>query len=380
MSSARFFHPLIRLGLGLGLLIGLSSTRAFAQDIEEGGRFVTEKDWVDWDRGILKPDTVRKLIITEDEGFDVARLKEFKQLKGLILYDYPLKDLHFVADLPKLTVLELSGNSLSTLAGIDTLKQLREFVCASNFIHDLTPLAGMTALRQLKLPENDIADVSGIAHMTQLVQLDLGGNPITSIEPIAHWTQLRSFSVYRCSQLTDVSPVGVWTELEDLNLSFLEIPGFSLFLLGDLRNLRSLRVQGVVQSNEELSYITQNTRLEQLTMGKNDNVTNIDSLYHFPNLRYLDIHSNNVRDLYVVRNFPKLVKLVAYRNQITDISPLLGCYELRSLFVQGNPVVDYSPLYQMGYLQHLNVNKQHFDAAQQSQLKRALRTTNISFE
>jgi internalin A len=378
MSSTRFYTDSIRMGLGLFFL--LFSTVAFSQDIEEGGRFVTEKDWVDWDKAIVKPDTVRKLIITEDEGFDITRLKEFKQLKGLILYDYPLKDLGFVADLPKLTVLELSGNSLPSLAGIDTLKQLREFVCASNFIQDLSPLYGMAALRQLKLPENDIADISGIAHMTQLVQLDLGGNPITTIAPIAHWQQLKSFSVYRCSQLTDVSPVANWTGLEDLNLSFLEIPGFSLSLLGGLTNLRSLRVQGVVQSNEELQHILQNTRLEQLTMGKNDNVTNIDSLYRFPNLRYLDIHSNNVKDLYVVRNFPKLVKLVAYRNQIADISPLLGCYELRSLFVQGNPVVDYSPLYQMGYLQHLNVNKQHFDAAQQSQLKRALRTTSISFE
>jgi Leucine-rich repeat (LRR) protein len=122
------------------------------------------------------------------------------------------------------------------------------------------------------------------------------------------------------------------------------------------------------------------TRLEQLTMGKNDSVTTIDSLRYLVNLRYLDIHANNVRDLYTAQNFTRLVKLVAYRNQLTDISPLLNCRELRSLFIQGNPIVDYGPLYQMGYIQHLYLNKKHFDATQQANLKKALRTTNLSFE
>lgn len=378
MSSARIHQHVYQFGLGLLLLV--LSTTAFAQDLEEGGRFVTEKDWVDWNQAILKPDTVHKLIITEHEGFDINRLKEFKQLKGLILYDYPLKDLRFVADLPKLQILELQGNSLPTLAGIDSLKQLREFACASNFIRDLRPLDSMASIRQLKLPDNEIRDISGIAHMTQLLQLDLAGNPITTIAPIADWRQLKSFSVYRCNELHDIAPIGSWTGLEDLNISFLDVPGFSLSMLTAHTNLRSLRVQGMVNSDEELKYIMHLTRLEQLTMGKNDNVTTIDSLRNLVNLRYLDIHSNNVRDLYAAQNFTKLVKLVAYRNQITDISPLLNCRELRSLFIHGNPIKDYSPIFQMGYIQHLNVNKQHFDAAQQSQLKRALRTTNISFE
>lgn len=374
MNSARIHR------LGLTLLLLAFTLCLHAQDGEEGGRFLTEKDWIDWDKAILKPDTVGKLLITEDEGFDITRLKEFKRLRGLILYDYSLEDLRFLADLPKLQILELSGNSLRSLDGIDTLHQLREFMCASNFIRDLSPLDSLRNLRMLKVPDNEIEDISSIAHMTQLLQLDLGGNPIRELGPIAEWQQLKSFSVYRCGQLQDISPIANWTGLEDLNISFLDVPGFSLSMLSGHTHLRSLRVQGMVQSNAELQYIMHLTKLEQLTMGKNDNVTTLDSLRDLVNLKYLDIHANNVKDLYPLQNFPKLIKLVAYRNQITDISPLLNCRELRALFIHGNPIKDYGPLFQMGYIQHLYINKQHFDPNQQNQLKKALRTTNIAFE
>ncbi|HEX2901096.1 MAG TPA: leucine-rich repeat domain-containing protein, partial [Bacteroidia bacterium] len=157
------------------------------------------------------------------------------------------------------------------------------------------------------------------------------------------------------------------------------IPNFSLEMLAEHKELKNLRIQGMVGSNDELKHIMHHPKLEQLTMGKNDNVTTIDSLRFLTKLRYLDIHSNNVTDISTIRNFPRLVKFVIYRNPIVDLTPLLNCPDLRSLFMHEIPAKDYSPLYQMAWLQHLSLNKKAFTVEQAISLKKALSKTEISF-
>ena len=363
----------------VALLFCLPLGRLSAQDLEDGSRFVLEKDWVSWKKGIVMPDTVKKLLVDEDDDFSLAKLAEFKNLRGLVLSDHELADLGWLAQFPKLKVLELSGNGLRSLEGIQALKSLEEFSISSNFISNLTPLDSMQGLKMLKLYDNDIADLSGIAHLKNVVNLDVSINPISSLEPIAHWEHLRSFAAYRCSELHDLRPVFGWLGLRDLNISFLDVPDFSLEQLGTLMELVNLRVQGMVKSNRDLGYLKAHANLEQLTMGKNDSVTSIDSLWALGNLRYLDIHSNNVSDISVVRNFPRMVKVVMYRNHVTDISPFLSCPELRALYIHENPIKDYSPVFQMGYLQYLNISAKAFDATQKQQLQKARREVAISF-
>lgn len=351
---------------------------ALAQDTEMN-RFAVEKDWVSWQKGIVQPDSVKKLFIKDKEPLNYEALRTFQHLEGLIVYDSPLPDLEFLADFPHLRILELEGNQLPTLEGIQNLRQLEEFSCSSNFISDISPLDSLLHLRMIKLYDNEFPSLKPIAHLENVTHLDVSKSKIRSLAPIAHWKQLKVLSVYKCYELRDVSALSAYPDLTDLNISFLDVPNFSLSLIAGHNQLQNLRVQGMVSSNEELKYIMQHTDLEQLTMGKNDSVTCIDSLRFLTKLKYLDIHSNNVSDVGVVRNFPDLVKIVMYRNKVRDISPILSCPDLRSLFMHENPVVDYSPLYQMGYVQHLNLSQDDFDERQAMQLRKALRNTRISF-
>lgn len=349
------------------------------QDIDDGSRFVFEKDWTPWKKAILYPDTVKKLWVNVGDPFVFSRLAEFKGLKGLIITEQPLAHLQWLDMFPDLEVLELTGNGLKSIDGVQQLGKLKELSCASNFIQDLSPLATMDSLKILRLYNNDVRDIRPIAHMKQIETLDLALNPISDLSPIADWYQLKSFSVYRCPELRDISVVYAWTDLLDLNISFLELDDFSLKSLRNHTKLIGLRVQGMVKNDAELNYLMGMKDLEQLTMGKNDSVTHIDSLYVLSNLRYLDIHSNNVKDISVVRFFPRMVKVVMYRNQVTDVSPLLSCPDMRAVFMHENPIKDYSPVYQMGYLQYLNLWKNHFNTEQRVQMKKALPTVEIGY-
>jgi internalin A len=361
-----------------GLLLAIAPLSSRAQ-VSELDRFVAEKDWTPWKQAILQPDTVTKLFIRDRSPLNYEMLPAFTNLKGLIIYDSPLPDLAFLEHFPNLRILEVQGNSLRSLKGIENCRKLQEFATQSNFVADLSPMDSLLDLTRIVVYDNEITSLAPIGHLEKVTHLDVSKSKITTLFHISQWSQLTYLSVYKCYELTDIDAVKNFTQLTDLNISFLPIPDFSLVLLSEHKSLKDLRVQGMVKSNQDLQYIMHHTTITDLTMGKNDNVTTIDSLRFLVKLKYLDIHSNNVDDLYPVRNFPQLVKLVMYRNKVRDISPLLSCPDLRSLFLHENPIQDYSPLFQMGYLQHLNLNRDDFDQNSEKQLRQALRSTGISF-
>lgn len=368
---------LLRLG-ACAIFLALS-VPSYAQEEEEMSRYFREKDWTTWQQGIPNAPNVKKLFIRDKEPIDYAALKHFSNLEQLIVYESPIEDLSWLKDYPKLKVLELQGNSLKSLEGIQVLRGLQEFACNANFVRDLSPLDSLLDLRWIQIYDNDIQSLEPIGHLQKVTYLDVSRNQIRSLKPIAGWTWLENLAVYNCDNLIDISEINNFKGLKGLNISFLPVPDFSLKMLENHKDLENLRVQGMVRSNEELNYIMHHTKLMQLTMGKNDGVTNIDSLRYLTKLVYLDIHSNEVSDITVVRNFPKLVKLVIYHNHIQDLSPLLNCPELRSLFMHENPVRDFGPLAQMAWLQHLSVDEKSFTKEQGIALKKALKNTEIAF-
>ncbi len=342
-------------------------------------RLKEERDWVPYRRAIQNPDQVKKLYIKNKAPLDLVALKTFGDLEGLIIADSEIEDLSWLADFPNLKVFECQGNGLRSLEGIEVLTKAEEISVKSNFIADLTPLKGLTQLKMLNLYENEITQIDSIAHLNQITHLDLAKNKITSIAPLAEWRDLHYFSVYSCYELHDVGVVANFTKLSSLNLSFIDAPNLSMTLLDSMDNLEFLMVQGVLGSNEDLKHIGSHLSLKAVTMGKNDEITDISYLSDLVNLEYLDIHSNNVSDIRVVGFMPELVKIVMYRNQITDITPLKDCLKLKSLFMFENPIENYSPLLGMPQLQHLHLTKADFNKAKAEALKTRLPNTKIVY-
>lgn len=350
-----------------------------AQAVVFGSGLQRQAGWVTWSKGLSQPTNVKKLYIHDKAPVNYEALKTFRNLEALIIIDSPLKDLEFLKDFPGLRTLELKGNGLRTLRGIENLKKLEDLNINHNFVSDLSPLDSIPGIKFLQLYGNEIKDIGPLSHFTDLKILDLAKNKITTLEPIAECRDLVFFSVYKCYELKNVEAVRNFTQAKHLNLSFLEIPGLSLEMLSGHVLLENLRIQGVVHNNKELGYLKRLTKIVQLTMGQNDNVTNIDSLRYLINLEYLDIHSNNVTHIDVVQYFPSLVKIVMYKNKVSDLSPLLDHKDLRSLFCFDNPVEDWTILYQMAHLQHLQVGKDDFRSDRGQGLKEALPETRITF-
>lgn len=365
--------------LSIFLFSGLFSTLQ-AQVGEEPARFVVEKDWAGWRRAIHYPDTIKKIFVDyEDESFHLDSLYLFPNLTGLIIDGCDVTSMSFVNILPKLTVLEMYETGLESMEGIDTLQNLEDLTISGCEISDLSMLTEMKSLKRLNFYYNNITDVSPLEPMDWLLKLDLGRNDITDIEPLWNLTNLQSFSVYKCDHLRDLTNIKYFTQLTDLNISFVRANSdFSLKLIEGHDKLQNLRVQGMVKNDAELQYIADKVLLEQLTMGRNDSLSTLDSLYKLDQLVYLDIHSNNIEDISVLENYPNLIKLVCYKNNIHDVGPLLQCELLTALFMHKNPIEDLTPLLGMSQLEHLHLSRGNLTALDLKKLNGALGECEIS--
>ncbi len=88
--------------------------------------------------------------------------------------------------------LDVSGNEVTDLTGIEQFPTLVSLDASSNDITDLEPLRTLSALRSLNLSNNLISDISGLAGCIGLETLDVSGNDITDLGPLAHCQRLHS--------------------------------------------------------------------------------------------------------------------------------------------------------------------------------------------
>lgn len=369
---------LFRIVLGCLMAYVWVPQTVFAQPDVDPSRFFFENDWTPLKKGLKNPESVKKLFIQGADSLNLDVLRTFSNLEGLIIRETELANLDFLQYFPQISIIELHGNSLYTLQGIEHLKNLKELSVENNFISDLSPLANHTGLTMLELYNNEIKDLEPLRNLTNLRLLDVSRNKMKSIEPLCGLTQLEGFAVFDCPNLTDISCIEEFVDLRFLNISLLPVSNFSLKTLIAMEEMDNLRIQGMVSSNEELDYIKHMTKMTQLTMGLNPNVTNIDSLKHFEKLEYLDIHGCNVPDLGVTIYFPELVKLVCYNNPIHDINILASHVELRALFIHFLPLSDYSVLNEFVQLQYLSIDEKGIGKETLDELRKKLPNTEFT--
>lgn len=105
----------------------------------------------------------------------------------------------------------------------------------------------------------------------------------------------------------------------------------------------------------------------------------IEWVRYMPNLKYLVLAHNWIKDLTPISTCKNLVYLELFWNSyIPDYTPLLECTSLVDLNISGSPA-DPEPLTKMTWLRNLWANRCPFSAEQQDMLVSALPNTRIEF-
>ncbi|MER7207719.1 NACHT domain-containing protein [Streptosporangium sp. NPDC000239] len=161
--------------------------------------------------------TLAGLALIDDFG-PVARQTE---LRSLHLHQAPrLKDLRFLADLPRLGSFALSGGDvaggLRVLA--DHCPRLRSVSLWDTTVDDLDALDAFDDLFLLRLGTCPVRDLSPLARRRGLESLTLYETPASDLGPLAELSKLEFLSLERSSQVTDLSPLASLTELRSVSV------------------------------------------------------------------------------------------------------------------------------------------------------------------
>jgi len=220
-------------------------------------------------------------------------------------------------------------------------------------ISDLSPLSYLKDLKHIDINDNNITDLSPLAKLTKLKKLDITGNPISDISVLKNFklTKLRIFSNIpkpgyspgsRGSVIgvkVDLTPLSNMTTLEDLRVYG---SGESVPNLTKLVHLTSLSLFGLNMKN--LCTIKNSTKIKDLSLGSNNNLSSLKCIENFKNLVTLDIFNCPITDLSPLQNLPKLKTITFEKMPVSDIRPLAKLKSLEDLTFFQTKIKYLSPL------------------------------------
>ena len=89
---------------------------------------------------------------------------------------------------------------------------------------------------------------------------------------------------------------------------------------------------------------------------KNSNLTEINCISNYKNVKELDLRWNKIKDMTPLENLKKLEVLKINFNQIENIKPLLNLTNLRELWIHNNKISDIRGIGKLTNLEHLDVS------------------------
>nr|CAH8823826.1 unnamed protein product [Trichobilharzia regenti] len=126
--------------------------------------------------------------ITTINNLTFLHLKHFKANDNAIATLKSENDANLSSEqFPALHTLELRGNRLVTLSGIDDMINLKTLYCAENMLRRLEGISGLKSLVRLHLRDNRITTLSGFTEsLTSLEYINLRGNQVFKFSEVRH--------------------------------------------------------------------------------------------------------------------------------------------------------------------------------------------------
>ena len=143
----------------------------------------------------------------------------FDSVVAVRIYHKDLDDVSFLADLPMIEDLNLSGTNVTNLAPLANLTKLKRLVLLAVPVRDISPLANLTNLESLSLENTKVADILPLANLVNLRDLSLAGTPVSDLSPLAGMTKLVELKLFFCPNIHNVEPLTGHTQLGYLDLS-----------------------------------------------------------------------------------------------------------------------------------------------------------------
>jgi Leucine-rich repeat (LRR) protein len=219
-------------------------------------------------------------------------------------------------ELERLQKLQLGGQGINDLSGIEYCRNLDELGIYDNPITDLSPLSKLKKLKSLSLRNNPVTDLTPLSRLKALTTLVANGIKTNDLSPLRPLTHLSSLQM-RNNQITGLEPLASMTDLEWVDLS-------------------ENRITGI----EPLSGMTKLTLLSL----SNNKIKDLRGLADFYSLKDLRLDHNEISDLSPLASLKGQIKIDLGNNSVSDLGPITGINHLWEINLSNNRIVEVSPL------------------------------------
>lgn len=142
------------------------------------------------------------------------------------------EDGSFLANMPKLSALELDGFGKLNPSCLKNLGELVRLSLEGNSIEDISSLASLDKLKGLSLADNDIEDISVLRRLSELESLDLSDNQVREIDELEALGHLNYLNLAN-NQIRDIDSLEKLQELLWLRVDGNQITDMSAVLERD---------------------------------------------------------------------------------------------------------------------------------------------------
>ncbi|MBN2693794.1 protein kinase [bacterium] len=272
-----------------------------------------------------------------------------------------------------MTTFSCNDQSITTLNGVEKLKNLKNLYIYNNNILDLSPVSKLENLEKISMGKNKVASLEPLKNLKKLTHITAYDNSITDLNPLKNLTQLEELVIWK-NPFKDLAPLSSLKNLKILEISHNK----SIESISVLKSLEKLRIfkasycslgslNGLENSkNLETLDVASNNIMELLPLSGfrflksvsiNDNkISDLSPISESENISYIQISNNQISDLSPLKKMTKMDTIWAYNNQIEDISILKNMIYLKSVSLWKNRIKNISPLKEIGNLNKLDLS------------------------
>lgn len=279
---------------------------------------------------ITKIDFKDTVVTFEDPAVTKAVRKAVDRPKGYIM----------LSDVINLKNLEIIGQGVKSLKGVEQLKNLEKLGLYANYINagQLIYVKNLTKLKSLDLADNNLLEIPE-GSFDKLVNLE---------ELVLDHTGINTLDKNMMSKLVS---------LRDL---LIEKNGFTnLDFLEDNTSIKNILFRD--NKIKDISGVRNNKNLEMFWGGGNE-VSDISVLKGQKELNYFSMKNNKISDISALKDANKLTNVYLSGNQIKDISALEGKSFLKSLELDHNRISNIEPLKGLTNLERLYLNDNRIES------------------
>lgn len=271
---------------------------------------------------------------------------ELAQRSVISIREVGLTTLDYFKVLRDVQSIDLSGNGLNDVVGLQGLPALTRIVARGNNIASLNSFRPIHGLEQLILDENPLSSLIGIGDLTRLKRVNVSDTNLRSVLPLGDLPLLESAA------------------LRNLNLTYDSLRAYCIvnrfdpIVLGDARAFMAAIESRLVADHIDPADCdaVESWAVAQRVLSLNkQSLISVAPVVFFSSLEELNLFDNQIEDARPIAALRMLTKLNLTTNRLESL-PTFAAAGMKELYLANNLIADVSPLAALPALVRLDLS------------------------